>query len=211
MAKTTKPERKAIAALEDAAAAAKFAKQVSKTLPGKEAKKLRAAADQAKDAIDVSKKAIRKHPKRVAKRADKAADAALAATETALAREQKKAAAEAEAAVATQNAERNAAEKAAASQTTERNAAEKAAASQTTERNATTKAAKKSVKTDAAAKPSPALAEPQTAPDDVAPPEPRGPTDLDTLTVAALRERAKDEGRTGYSRLTKAQLIELLS
>jgi hypothetical protein len=34
---------------------------------------------------------------------------------------------------------------------------------------------------------------------------------LETLTVAALRDRAREAGRTGYSRLTKAQLIALLS
>src|SRR4029079_18678229 len=112
MSKTTKPERKAIAALEDAAAAAKFAKQVSKTLAGKHAQNLRAAGDEAKDATDVSKKAIRKIPKKVAKRADKAADAALAATESALARDQQKAGAKAEKAAAKQAAERKAAEKA---------------------------------------------------------------------------------------------------
>ncbi|WP_454141224.1 hypothetical protein [Microbacterium lacticum] len=34
---------------------------------------------------------------------------------------------------------------------------------------------------------------------------------LAELTVAQLRARARETGRTGYSRLTKAQLIDLLS
>ena len=35
--------------------------------------------------------------------------------------------------------------------------------------------------------------------------------DISALTVVQLRERAKAAGRSGYSRLTKAQLVELLS
>lgn len=68
---------------------------------------------------------------------------------------------------------------------------------------------------DAAGADSPVLEAPVTeAPDvetttDAAPPEEAG--DLSRLTVAQLRERARLEGRTGYSRLTKAQLIEMLS
>jgi hypothetical protein len=180
MSKTTKPERRAIAALEDATAAAKFAKQVAKTLDGKQGKKLRAAADEAKSAADVSKKAIRRRPKKVAKRAEKAADIALAATETALSREQKKAAAK----------------------------AEKAAAK-------VTKGARKkdAAKKDASHEPAESVSAFGPAADEhsLEPAETTPPTDLDTLTVAALRDRARDEGRTGYSRLTKAQLVELLS
>jgi hypothetical protein len=179
MSKTTKPERRAIAALEDATAAAKFAKQVAKTLDGKQGKKLRAAADEAKSAADVSKKAIRRRPKKVAKRAEKAADIALAATETALSREQKKAAAK----------------------------AEKAAAK-------VTKGARKkdAAKKDASPEPAESVSAFGPAADEHSlEPAETTPTDLDTLTVAALRDRARDEGRTGYSRLTKAQLVELLS
>ena len=36
-------------------------------------------------------------------------------------------------------------------------------------------------------------------------------SDLTTLTVVQLRERARAAGRTGYSRLSKAQLIAFLS
>ena len=36
-------------------------------------------------------------------------------------------------------------------------------------------------------------------------------TDLAALTVVELRARARAEDRTGYSRLTKSQLIDLLS
>ena len=36
-------------------------------------------------------------------------------------------------------------------------------------------------------------------------------TSLADRTIAALRDRAREAGRTGYSRLTKAQLIALLS
>lgn len=35
--------------------------------------------------------------------------------------------------------------------------------------------------------------------------------DLTSMTVAALRDRARAEGRTGYSRMTKAELLELLA
>ncbi|KXC05800.1 hypothetical protein MhomT_09375 [Microbacterium hominis] len=42
--------------------------------------------------------------------------------------------------------------------------------------------------------------------------EPGGPaSELAALTVAQLRDRARTDGRSGYSRLTKAQLIDLLS
>jgi len=39
----------------------------------------------------------------------------------------------------------------------------------------------------------------------------RKPDDLSSLTVAQLKERAQKEGHTGYSRCTKAQLVDLLS
>jgi hypothetical protein len=37
------------------------------------------------------------------------------------------------------------------------------------------------------------------------------PDELASLTVAQLRDRAKSAGKTGYSRLSKAQLVALLS
>jgi hypothetical protein len=42
-------------------------------------------------------------------------------------------------------------------------------------------------------------------------PEEPATASLESFTVAQLRARARDEGRTGYSRLTKQQLIALLS
>ncbi|TDN92139.1 hypothetical protein [Microbacterium sp. BK668] len=255
MAKTSKRERKAIAALEDAAAAAKFAKQVSKTLPGKHAEKLRAAADEAKGAADVSKKALRKHPKKVTRRADRAADAALVATESALEREQKKAARRAEKAAARQDAERRAAGKAARKKegttpslkedlsTTDPSPAAPAttgsegpALDEMTDLAAPGELVEAVVEIEPADAPGPGPADapgpgrgdspdPEVA-DSPAPDRAGdsafGPAAdeagqdepslaLDTLTVAALRERAKSQGRAGYSRLTKAQLIDLLS
>jgi hypothetical protein len=60
--------------------------------------------------------------------------------------------------------------------------------------------------------------EPDAAPEPIsAAPEPTGTPgpaasdDLSSLTVARLRARARDEGRTGYSRMTKAQLVALLT
>lgn len=50
-------------------------------------------------------------------------------------------------------------------------------------------------------------AEPGQVPDT----DPEQPQALAKLTVAELRARAKDRGLTGYSRLTKAQLVDLLA
>ena len=85
MAKTTKTTKAAEAALDAAAAAAKDAKRLSKTLPKKDAKKLRALADDAKDASQASKKKVANQPRKVHKKAvaaiarvDKAVDKAEA-------------------------------------------------------------------------------------------------------------------------------------
>ena len=43
------------------------------------------------------------------------------------------------------------------------------------------------------------------------PDEPAEPDGLSALTVVQLREKARAAGRTGFSRMTKAQLVELLS
>src|SRR6185437_12849141 len=86
MAKTTKAERKAFNALEEAAGAATTARRVAKGLPRPEAKRLRSAASDALDVADTSKKAVRRHPKRVRKEAEKATDRVLAATDKALRR-----------------------------------------------------------------------------------------------------------------------------
>lgn len=195
MPKTTKPERKALSAIEDAAAAAKFAKQAAKTLPDKTAKKVREAAAEAKDAADVSKKAVRKHPAKIAKRAGKAADHALSVTDAAIAKQQKKA-----------DEQRKAAAKKAAEK-------QKAAAKKAVEKQKA--AEKKSARATAKAAEEPAefveviLVEAGEALVVEAPQE--SDEGLSTLTVATLRARARAEGRTGYSRLTKAQLVELLS
>ncbi|WP_279234275.1 hypothetical protein [Microbacterium sp. SS28] len=244
MSQSTKTERKAIAAVQDAAAAAKFAKQVAKTLPAKPAKKLRAFADAAKDAADVSKKAIRKRPEKIAKAADKASARAVTATESALARQQRKAAEKAKKAAAERKAaEKKAAKKAAAKAAAQkkkgrkRDAAPRAAKPVSVRRTQLTPAPELAglVAPTEPAQPEPATLEAVISLEPVAPaPEPaaesaaepaaparpraRRPRTqavpvpaLDTLTVAALRERARDAGRTGYSRLSKAQLIELLS
>ena len=69
MAKKTKAEKAAGAALDAAAAAAKDAKRLSKTLPKKDAKRLRSLADEAKDASRASKKKVARHPRKVQKKA----------------------------------------------------------------------------------------------------------------------------------------------
>ena len=213
MPKTTKPERKALFALDDAAAASRFANQAAKTLPAKQAKKLRALAKDAKAASDASQKAIRKNPKKIAKRADKVTDRTLKATETALDRQQAKAAEKAKKLAA----ERKAAEKKAA--------AKKAAAAKAAEKKAVKKAVptKAAVKTSAqpAATAAPSPAEPELvetitelAPISEAVDESVvvvAPERLDSLSVVALRALAREQGRTGYSRLSKAQLVDLVS
>ena len=196
MSKTTKPERKALFALEDAAAAARFAKKAAKTLPTKQAKKLRELAKDAKDASDASKKSIRKDPEEGRQacrqghrsRADRRRDGSGSPAEEGGARRRR-----------SRRAERKAAEKKAAA----KKAAPKAAP-------------KKAAAEEPAAEP--VLDDPELAatitelapiseavdqPAEVVLPEP-----LSSLSVAALRARARDQGRTGYSRLTKAQLVD---
>lgn len=146
MAKTTKAERKAFDALDEAAAAAKTAKKVAADLPAESSGAVRIAAKKAKDAAKTSKKAVRKHPRKVRRRAEKATEQALTATEAAIAG-------------------------------TEQQAHE-----------------------DAAQEPTDAVV-----------PTPDQPEELALLTVAALRKRAKSQGRVGYSRLSKARLVEFLS
>jgi hypothetical protein len=213
MPKTTKPERKALFALEDAAAAARFAKQAAKTLPAKQAKKLRELAKDAEKASDASKKAIRTRPKKVAKRADKATDRALTAAETALDRRQKKAAD----AARKQAAERKAAEKKArtAAEKKARRAAEKAERKTAADRKAVPNVVEVTERQTPPAV-DPATVETSTQPAPVSdsveqPADTPLPRPVSSLTVAALRSLARDQGRTGYSRLTKAQLVELLS
>lgn len=48
-------------------------------------------------------------------------------------------------------------------------------------------------------------------PADVAAPAPEPTEDLALLTVAQLHERARSQGRVGFSRLSKAELVEFLA
>lgn len=245
MAKTTKAERKALEAIDDAAAAAKQAKRVAKELPGKSAKKLRELALDAIDAGVVSKKQLRNKPGKVAKAAARATDRVRKATRAAIAKAENKARLRAEAERAAAEAERAAAE--AAARKEEAKALKKAAAkaeraAARAEEEARTADARLDQElvpqddtraTDAAA-PVTAAAEsaaPEAEVDDAAEirpasrprratsSRPRTPRtakveqaqDLDSLTVAQLRGRAKTAGKVGYSRLSKAELVALLS
>ncbi len=149
MAKTTKSQRQALHALDDAAGAAKTARKVAKDLTADQARELQKAAATAKKLADTSKKTARKHPKKTRRRAEKATDRVLRATEQALAG-------------------------------TERQSHE-----------------------DAVQESTEAVAPAATAA--------TGPDELSLLTVAQLRDRARSQGRVGYSRLSKADLIEFLA
>ena len=81
MAKPTKSQRRALAAMDDAARAATRGTRLARKLPKRAAKKIRVLVSEAQDASDVSKKALRRRPKRVAKRARKAATRLLVATD----------------------------------------------------------------------------------------------------------------------------------
>src|SRR3546814_13559724 len=83
MAKTTKAQSAAEAAPDAAAAAAKDAKRLSKTLPKKDAKKLRSLADEAKEAYRVSKKKVAHSQRKVEKKAVAAIARVEKATDTA--------------------------------------------------------------------------------------------------------------------------------
>ncbi|SIT69805.1 hypothetical protein [Microbacterium sp. RU33B] len=218
MAKTTKHERRALEAMDDAAAAAKIAKRAAKDLPRKLAKDLKDVAADARAAADASKKQVRKDPRKVEKRATKATNAALAATDDAIARAERKAAKAAA-------AERKAAE-AKAAKKAEKDAKKPGKPAGKTEKDGKVVTPTKratSVKPAAIPDTAAPLSEddardvvdveiveaegPDVEVSDAAP----APVGLSALTVAALRDRAKSEGRTGYSRLTKAQLVELLA
>lgn len=190
MAKTTKAQRKAVVAIDDAAAAAKQARKVAKTLPGKNAEKLRDVAAVTIGEVDVSKKALRKNPGKIAKRAQRAAERVRKAMRAAIAKSARKERLRA------QN-ERAAAESA-------RTADDVKALS--SEESMTDAATAASAEPAAAETLTP---EPERAPEPTASTPPQDA--LAALTVAQLRERARATGATGHSRLTKAQLIALLS
>jgi len=187
MAKPTKSQRKALAAMDDAARAATHGERVAKKLAKRPAKKIRALVSDARDASDVSKKALRRKPKRVAKRARKATTRLLVATDKAIDRVEKKAARRADERRMAKDAQRMKAEFADPADFVTLN-----------------KAASRSAAADL---------EPVLSPDAILDPpmEAEPAEDLSALTVAQLRRRAGDAGKTGYSRLTKAQLIDLLS
>ncbi len=219
MSKTTKAQRKALDAIDDAESAAKKARRVAKTLPGKSAKKLREVAAETVDDVDVSKKAIRKNPRKVAKKANRAEERVRKATRAAVAKAEKKARLRAEAERAAAEAAKAAED--AASRAAEAKALKKAAAKA---ERAAAKAEQQALEADrvleaeltsgetgtdaaTAVEAEPAVAD---APGEHAAAA-TGSSDLNALTVAQLRERARAAGRTGYSRLTKAELITLLS
>lgn len=254
MGKTTKAERQAFDALEDAAGAAKIAKKVAKDLSGKQARKLRAAASDAFDVAETSKKAVRKHPTRVRKEAEKATDVVLAATDKALRKvetaradawRKKAEALEAE----RRKAERKAAKKAAKASVVEDSIEvddaeleqvlqevlveaalvdaldeveleealdelrgdedEQLVAGLEMVDESELEALEKAV--DDVREEARAAAPEDDGVDDETSAESEVEVELAALTVVVLRARARDAGYAGYSRLTKAQLIELLS
>jgi hypothetical protein len=234
MSKTTKVQRKALGAIDDAEAAAKRARKVAKSLPGKSAKKLREVAAETVDDVDVSKKAVMKNPAKIAKKAQLAEQRMREATRVAIAKLEKKARARAK-------AQRAAAASARAAEIAEARAAEsKQQEKPTADAGRTAAGAEKEVVeadrqleaalapeevgTDAAPAAPPRArgrrSTPAAAPATVTPAartrttrakKAPGAAELEALTVVQLRERARTAGRTGYSRLTKSELIALLS
>lgn len=236
MPKTTKAERKALDAMEDAAGAAKIARKVAKDLPKGPAKELRAAAADARDVSETSGKTVRKHPQRVRRDAEKATDRVLAATDEALIvaaersrldarkRADEKAAKAQELAAKAERAQRRAAEAARAAAEA---AAEAAIVEELVDESEDGILAEVVVydiaaeddpvpDVDASAAAAPGASDTSADAATAASGDPASTGDvprgaLSSSTVAQLRERARAEGRSGYSRLTKAQLIALLS
>lgn len=215
MPQTSKKEQAARAAIDDAAKAAKQARKAAKDFPSKAAKKVRELAAEAEARADVSKKSLRKKPVKVATQAKDAAARVRKATAVALAKVERKAALRAEAERAAADAARAEAE--AQAQAAAAKALKKAAGKAD---KAARRAAADADKAVAAIEPQdapgtePVPDEPAGTPIDVRDvPEPEAPAapNLALLSVALLRVRARQAGHTGYSRLTKAQLIALLS
>jgi hypothetical protein len=198
VAKKTKAEKAAEAAVGAAADAAKDALALSRTLPKKDAKKLRALADDAADAAEVSKKRLARKPRKV----EKDASAAVAALG--------KATGKIEARRADRAAEKDAAERLVEKA---RRRATSIPAEEAPREGAPVGSAPADVEEGEIQRPAPAVAgEPE--PGRRTPRAAVAPFDassLESLSVTELRARARSEQRTGYSRLTKAQLIELLS
>jgi hypothetical protein len=230
MANTKKATKAAEAALDAAAAAAKDAKRLSKTLPKKDAKKLRSLADETKDAAHAPKKKLKGEPRKVEKKAvaaierlDKAVDKAeamLAARAKAGRKAAAKKAAEQQKADKKASKKKSADEAKAAKQAAdEAKAAKKADEKRLTEQKAAAaRTAARAVEKSAADTTEPGLYDPPPAelPADAEEPKAAAPLaqaddDLSSLTVVQLRERARAAGHAGFSRYTKAQLLALLS
>lgn len=227
MANTKKATRAAEAALDAAAVAAKDAKRLSKTLPKKDAKKLRSLADETKDAAHAPKKKLKGHPRKVEKNAiaaierlDKAVDKAeamLAARAKAAQKAGKKKAAEQDKADKKATKQKAADDAKAAKKADKKRLAQRVAATKAAEKNAADSSEPGLYEippvephadkhTDEPTQEHTAEAEAVTAGAAPSPIE-----DLSTHTVAQLRARARDAGHAGFSRYTKAQLIALLS
>ncbi|MDR2294165.1 MAG: hypothetical protein LBE05_03035 [Microbacterium sp.] len=185
--------RRATTAADSALTAAKEAATLSKSLPDKHARKLAPLIKDAKKAGSVTKKQLEDKPRRIERTAT---DAIVALAE------------------ATAKIEQRLAKKA---------DAKKADAKKTDAKK--TDAKKQARKRKSAPVPAVPVLEPTAAPaDDRTPVSGAGTpaestpgeavdtstsTILQSMTVAALRARAKAEGRAGYSRLSKAELIAL--
>jgi hypothetical protein len=175
--------------MDAAAAAAKEAKLLSKTLPKKDAKKLKSVAAETKDVAKASKKKVARRPNKVERQAiaaiarlDKAVDKAEAGLAA-----RRKAAAKAKAKQAKQDAKSKQREKSSPS-AQEGGTAPEPSLYET---------------------PRPDSAYPSEVPS--ASPAAAEGQDLSSLTVRQLRERARTAGHAGFSRYTKAQLMALLS
>ncbi|MCD2497255.1 hypothetical protein [Microbacterium nymphoidis] len=235
MASTDKA-RRATTAADSALAAAKKAVTLSKSLPDKQARKLAPLIKDAKKAGSVTKKQLEDKPRRIERTATDAILALADATakierrlaEKADAKKSDAKKADAKKADAKKaDAKKTDAKKTDAKKTdANKTDAKKTDAKKTDAKK--TDAKKTSAKTDAKkarkrksspvpavqviepAAPAPAATEPVTESRPL--PDVRasnGATILHSMTVASLRVRAKAEGRTGYSRLSKAELIAL--
>lgn len=216
MAKSTKAERAARDAVEHAHDVAKRAKKTTRTLPKKSVREVAPYLEEAKAAADVSRKKLTSKPRKTAERAERAARRLEKAVAKAVDKAERKALARLEAqriAEEAQHAERIAAEHAAEAKRLKKQgrAAERAAARAETESAAAAAALEQElaapadvvaeVTAEPAGEPAPAPASVEELPAD----------DLPARTVVQLRSAARAAGHTGYSRLTKAQLIDLLS
>ncbi|MEZ5188606.1 MAG: hypothetical protein R2723_08400 [Microbacterium sp.] len=218
MAKTTtgKAQRHAREAIDEASTALARAKKATASLSAKQARRLDDYVGDARSAVDVSKKKIARKPRKVAHDAERAAGRLERAVAKAVARAERKARlreSARRAAADAERAEREAAERAAEAKALRKAArrAQKEAARAELDSQAADEALVAELTSSGAVEAAGPVEAARDAPVAEEPVAASERTDLAALTVVELRARARAEGRTGYSRLTKSQLIDLLS